>query len=185
MINSQSIYKTFAWGLTESACNFSLIYILPVLLAIKFRSAKEIAMGGTIIAIVTTASYIISSTAFSISYGLSPLNSDPHPASLAEHNNIMRLYRIGLVVAANIFFIEWAFDDYQAIRTQNKKVTWCQLLARVCCCLQSQKDKQEDSSIDADDAAFQEEGIVDPHYEKQVIISRGIKHLVFDQDAFY
>lgn len=64
LINSDSVYKTFFWGLIESACNFILIYILPMLLAIKFRSAHEIAMGGTIIGVVTAANYVVSSFAF-------------------------------------------------------------------------------------------------------------------------
>ena len=63
LINLDSVYKTFLWGLTESACNFILIYILPMLLAVKFRSAHEIAMGGTIIGVVTTASYVVSTFA--------------------------------------------------------------------------------------------------------------------------
>ena len=54
LINSDSDYKMFIWGIMEQATIFVLISILPILLAMKFRTERELAtMGGTIIGILT------------------------------------------------------------------------------------------------------------------------------------
>ena len=60
-----------------------------------------------------------------------------HDESMADYlkqENEIRLYRIGLVVIANIFFIEWAVEDYLNLKRGNKDVTWCQILTRILCC---------------------------------------------------
>lgn len=60
LINSRSVIKMFVWGIIEQATGFSLIYILPLLLALKFRTARNCAtMGGTIIGVLTMMSYMV------------------------------------------------------------------------------------------------------------------------------
>ena len=67
LLTSDSVIKMFFWGLTEQATSFVLIYILPVLLAIKFRTKNELStMGGTIFGVLTTMSYLVSTACFSI-----------------------------------------------------------------------------------------------------------------------
>ena len=67
LIHTDSAFKTFAWGVFEQATGFVLIYILPTLLAIKFRTAREAStMGGTVIGVVATFTYIVATIAFSI-----------------------------------------------------------------------------------------------------------------------
>ena len=94
-------------------------------------------MGGTIIGVVTCAQYLIAMMCFAI-FGWLGLNSrlykDETIADVLKHQNDIRLYRIGLVVIANIFFIEWAVEDYITLRRGNKDVTWCQILTRILCC---------------------------------------------------
>lgn len=38
LLNSETMVKFFLWGIMEQATAFVLIYILPMLLAIKFRT---------------------------------------------------------------------------------------------------------------------------------------------------
>ena len=60
LINSDSDFKMFIWGLTEQATCFILLYIMPILLAVKYRTEENfITMGGTVIGVLTALSYLV------------------------------------------------------------------------------------------------------------------------------
>ena len=109
-----------------------------MLLAFQIRSNKEITvMGGTIIGVVTCMQYLTAIFCFTIFDYLGLNHRFLQHESMADYlkqENEIRLYRIGLVVIANIFFIEWAVEDYLTLRRGNKDVTWCQILTRILCC---------------------------------------------------
>ena len=61
LINLNGGFKMFIWGIVEQATGYVLIYILPILLATKYRTEHELStMGGTIIGVLTATSYFIS-----------------------------------------------------------------------------------------------------------------------------
>lgn len=139
LIHDSSVMKSFSWGLVEQATGFVLIYILPTLLAIKFRTSKDPStMGGTVIGVVATFTYLVATICYGIFKSLGVKQAGGGKPDEDEMNSIViRGYRVILVLISNIFFIEWAFDDYQLIKKRNRQVTWCQLLSRVFCCLQT------------------------------------------------
>ena len=64
----------------------------------------------------------------------------PHPHRNPEFDkeitaleNKVRLFRICLVLLSNLFFIEWAYDDYQKLRKRNRRLSCWQLLLRMFC----------------------------------------------------
>lgn len=97
-------------------------------------------MGGSIIGILSALSYFVAMTCFAAFISIimdKNLPSSDQKEEYMEYSNHVRLYRTILVLISNIFFIEWAYDDYRALRLRNKKTTWRQLLTRVLCCFQS------------------------------------------------
>ena len=127
LINSDSELKMLVWGIMEQATGYVLIYILPMLLAMKFRTEHELAtMGGTIIGTLTAMSYMIAKVCFGLFAELGLTGRKPgDPGENMRINNEIRLFRIILVIISNIFFIEWAYDDYLSLRLRSKKATWC------------------------------------------------------------
>ena len=82
------------------------------------------------------------------------------------------------MIISNLFFIEWAYEDYKALRYRNSKLTWRQLLRRTfCCCCKKKYNTEASESTSTErvvasshpseiEAAFDEEFEVDEHYEK-------------------
>ena len=126
-----------------------MFYILPILLAIKFRTERNFAtMAGTIIGTITLLTHIINMITLAVFSQIGFVKHGgylPHPLPLQGQghdtfddrlhiHNEVRLFRVCLVLISNIFFIEWANDDYAALRKRNRELTWCQLLRRTFCC---------------------------------------------------
>ena len=57
----------FTWGLMEQATGYIIIYILPILLALKSRYAREMTiMGGTILGVVTAMTFLVQQCCFAL-----------------------------------------------------------------------------------------------------------------------
>ena len=67
LLNYQSAWLMFTWGLMEQATGYIIIYILPILLALKSRYAREMTiMGGTILGVVTAMTFLVQQVCFSL-----------------------------------------------------------------------------------------------------------------------
>ena len=88
-------------------------------------------MGGTILGVLTALSYMVAAALFYACAEMGFLHK-PFRESSAEFDmraNELRLYRVVLLMLCNLFFIEWAYDDYVKLRRNSKKLTCCQLLS--------------------------------------------------------
>ena len=64
---SESPIKYFAWGVFEQTTSYVLFYILPILLAIKFRTSRNFAtMAGTLIGVITVLTYMVHYISFTL-----------------------------------------------------------------------------------------------------------------------
>ena len=67
LLNNESAWLMFSWGLLEQATGYIIIYILPILLALKSRYAREMTiMGGTILGVVTAMTFLVQQVCFSL-----------------------------------------------------------------------------------------------------------------------
>ena len=55
-------------------------------------------------------------------------------------NNEIRLFRVCLVFLSNIFFIEWAYDDYNSLSQRNKTLSCIEIIKKVICCQSRQSN---------------------------------------------
>ena len=67
LLNYQEPWLMFTWGLMEQATGYIIIYILPILLALKSRYAREMTiMGGTILGVVTAMTFLVQQSCFAL-----------------------------------------------------------------------------------------------------------------------
>lgn len=79
LLNSTNPRKYFFWGLMEQTSSYVLFYILPILLAIKFRTSRNFAtMAGTLLGTINLLSYVVHSLSLTIFAQYSFVKSKNH-----------------------------------------------------------------------------------------------------------
>ena len=66
-MDSENVAKNFFWGVCEQTSTYVLFYILPILLAIKFRNSRNfVTMAGTIFGVINLLVLLVHNISFGI-----------------------------------------------------------------------------------------------------------------------